>query len=152
MQVFYIQGVCALAMHVCSIIMLDLFITLHHQLIANDSGWEPKVKRASSKWKRIVRQWLSVKDFPVLIVGYENLMNNTYAELKRMLNFIGHPYTEDSVMCTVKNSGEVFHRKHTKKQENPYSPELQEFVLNQIKEIDTSLQEHNISLHHPYTV
>lgn len=120
--------------------------------LANDSGWEPKVKRASNKWKRIVRQWLNVKDFPVLIVGYENLINNTYVELKRMLDFVGHPYTEESVFCTIKKSGEVFHRNHTKKQENPYSPELQKFVLDQIKEIDASLLEHNISLYHPYTI
>lgn len=88
----------------------------------------------------------------MLIVGYENLVKNTYAELKRMLDFIGYSYSEEDILCTVKSSGEGFHRKHTKKQENPYTPELQEFVLNQIKEIDAVLLEHNISLYHPYTI
>lgn len=121
-------------------------------ILANDSGWEPKVKYASNKWKRIVRQWLNVKEFPVLFIGYENLLKDTYTELKRMLDFIGYPYLEDNVLCAVKSSGEGFHRKHKKRQSNPYSPELQEFVLNQIKEIDASLLEHNISLYHPYTI
>ena len=94
-----------------------------------------------------------MKEFPVLIVGYENLMKDTYTELKRMLDFIGYPYTEDDVLCSVKSSGEAFHRNHTKQHfTNPYSPELQEFVLDQIKTIDASLLEHNISLYHPYTI
>ena len=80
-------------------------------------------------------------------------MKDRYTELKRMLNFIEYPYSEDDLLCTVKSSGEGFHRNHTKKYLiNPYSPELQEFVLSQIKKIDANLQEHNISLYHPYTI
>ena len=125
----------------------------YSSFLANNSAWENKVKRGSNKWTRIVKQWLSVKEFPVLIVGYENLMNHTYTELKRMLDFIGYPYSEDDLLCTVKNSGEGFHRNHTKKHFiNPFSPELQEFVLNKIKTIDANLLEHNISLYHPYTI
>ena len=97
-------------------------------------------------------QWLNVKEFPVLVIGYENLVKDTYTELKRMLDFIGYPYNEDDVLCAVKNSGGSFHRNHTKKRVNPYSPQLQEIVLNQIKKIDAELLEHNISLYHPYTI
>ena len=68
-----------------------------------------------------------------------------------MLDFIGYPYSENDVLCTVKNSGKSFHRNHTKQHVNPYSSELQEFVLNEIKDIDASLLKHNISLYHPYT-
>ena len=95
-------------------------------------------------------QWLSYKKFPVLIVGYDNLKKDTYTELKRMLDFIGHPYTEEDVSCTIRNSGEAFHRNHTWKNVQAYSPELQEFVLNEIKQVDAALLKHNISLYHPY--
>ena len=117
--------------------------------IANNSAWDAKVKRASHKWKRIVTQWLNVNEFSVLIVGYENLMKDTYNELKRILDFIGYPYSEDDVLCAVKSS-DFFHRHHTKKRLNPYSPELQEFVLNEIKDVHASLLKYNISLYHPY--
>ena len=106
----------------------------------------------SDRWANHVKLWLDVKEIPMLIVGYENLMKDTYAELKRMLDFIGYPYSEDDVLCTVKSSGEAFHRNHTKQHLNPYSPELQEFVLDQIKTIDASLLEQNISLYHPYRI
>jgi len=79
-------------------------------------------------------------------------VKDTYTELKRILDFIGYSYSENDVLCTIKNSDRGFHRNHTSKQHvNPYSPELQEFVLNEIKDIDASLLKHNISLYHPYT-
>ena len=80
-------------------------------------------------------------------------MEDKYTELKRILDFIGYPYSEDDLLCAVKSSGEGFHRSHTKKYSiNPYSPELQEFVLNQIKTLNAKLLEHNISFYHPYTI
>jgi len=110
------------------------------------------VKQQAMKWKRLVYGWLILKKRPVLIVGYENLVNDTYTELKRMLDFIGYPYSRDDILCAVKNSGEGFHRHHTKKDYNPFSSKLQEFVLNQIKELDPILLEHNISLYYPYSI
>ena len=95
-------------------------------------------------------QWLSYKQFPVLIVGYENLRRDTYTELKRMLDFIGYPYSEEDVLCTVRNSGEAFHRNHTRKDLQPFSSELQNFVLEAIKQVDDDLLKHNISLCYPY--
>ena len=94
-------------------------------------------------------EWLNYTKIPVLLVGYENLQKDTYTELKRMLDFIGYPYSEDDVLCAVKNSGESFHRKHTK-DIYPYSPELQTFILNEIKEVVADLSKHNISLYHRY--
>ena len=109
------------------------------------------MKQGSIAWKNEVKLWLTSKEFPILIVGYENLRKNTYAELKRMLDFLKHPYSENDILCAIKGSSEVFHRKHTRKDLHPYSPALQKFVLNQIKLIDAALLKHNISLCHPYT-
>ena len=95
-------------------------------------------------------QWLNYKTVPVLIVGYENLHSNTYSELKRMLDFLGYLYSEDDLLCAVKSSGETFHRSHTRKDLHPYSPELQKFVLNEIKQVNAALLKHGISLYHPY--
>ena len=88
--------------------------------------------------------WLNTAKFPVLAVGYENLMINTYTELKRMLDFVGYPYSEDDVLCAVKSS-EAFHRKH-KNDINVFSPELQQLVNNNTKVINEILLKHNISL------
>ena len=65
-----------------------------------------------------------------------------------MLDFLKHPYTEDDIQCAVSNA-ELFHRSHTKTV-NPYNPEVEKFVLNEIKKIDGRLQKHNIYVYHTY--
>ena len=112
--------------------------------------WDAHVKKQCRTWRMQVMQWLNYKEFPVLIVGYENLVKDTYTELKRMLDFLEYPYSENDLMCTVKSTGETSHRSHTMKHFNPFSPQLQKFVLNEIKQVDASLLKHNISLYHPY--
>ena len=118
-------------------------------IIDNNSKWVSYVKTKSVAWKKEVKEWLNSKQYPILIVGYENLQRNTSKELKKILDFLGHPYTDDDILCAVKSS-EDFHRKHVKKNVHPYSPELQKFVLNEIKQVNAALLTHNISLYHPY--
>ena len=133
--------------------MANYSANLYFIILANNTGWANSVKKISTKWKRLVSDWVSTKRYPVLVVGYDNLVKNTRAELRKMLDFIGYPYSEDDILCTVKSSGEGFHRSHTKKQYNPFSPEVQDFVLNHvIKDVDALLLKHNISLYHPYTI
>ena len=119
--------------------------------IANNSEWERHVKQQAHNWRTAVTRWLAYKEIPVLIVGYENLRKDTYNELKRILDFIGYPYSEEDLVCAVKNSGENFHRKHTRKGLHPFSPELQKAVLDEIKQVDAGLLKHNISVNHPYS-
>ena len=122
------------------------YVTRNFFFADNNSKWESYVKNQSLAWKNEVKQWLSNKQYPILIVGYENLQRNTHKELKKMLDFLGRPYTEDDILCAVKSS-EDFHRKHTKKDVHPYSPELQKFVRNEIEQVDAALLIHNISLY-----
>ena len=118
--------------------------------VANNPVWEAHVKKQSRAWKAQVMQWLNYRQVPVLIAGYENLHNDTYSELKRMLDFLGYKYSEDDLLCAIKGSAETFHRHHTKKDLNPYSQALQKFVLKEIKQADAALLKHGISLYHPY--
>ena len=122
--------------------------TLFTVFVVNNSAWERKVREQSEVWKNYVKEWLNYKEAPVLFVGYDNLKKDTYTELKKMLDFLEYPYSENDVLCAVKH-GEVFHRKH-RKALHPYSSELQTFVLNEIKQVDADLLKHNISLYHPY--
>jgi len=90
-----------------------------------------------------------VTEIPVLMIGYENLVKNTSAELRKMLDFLQHPYTKDDIQCAVSNA-ELFHRNHTTKTVNPYTPEVEKTVLNKIKKINKKLQKHNIYIYHTY--
>ena len=121
----------------------------HFVFIAYEEDWNSKVEIFSYKWKRRVTLWLNVIEYPVLFIGYENLVKDTYTELKRMLDFIGYPYSEDDIICAIKSSN-AFHRNHTKEQSNVYTPEQQELVTNVIKDVHASLLKHNISIYDYY--
>ena len=118
--------------------------------LENNVAWKNKVRKETRDWKIHILQWLNYRQVPMHIVGYDNLKKDTYTELKKMLDFIGHPYTEADLLCAVKGSGESFHRNHTRKDLHPFSPELQQYVLNEIKQVDLRLLKYNISLNHPY--
>ena len=62
-----------------------------------------------------------------------------------MLDFLGYPYSEDSVMCAIKSPSEKFHRKHTKDLQ-AFSPELRQSIVNDMKQVNADLLKHNISL------
>ena len=120
-------------------------------ILENNVAWKNKVRKEAREWRIHITQWLNYKQAPVHIVGYENLKKNTYTELKKMLDFMGHPYTEEDLSCAVKGSGDTFHRNHTRKNLHPFSPDLQQYVLNEIKQVDARLLKYNISLHHAYS-
>ena len=137
---------CYLAHVIYIYLYYQMVVTKHFFFIAYNKGWNGKVKYHSHKWKNRVTQWLNVTEYPVLFIGYENLMKDTYTEVKRMLDFIGYPYSEDDIVCAVKSSN-AFHRNHTKEHSNVYSPEQQEFITSIIKDVDASLLKHNIYLY-----
>ena len=121
----------------------------HFIFVAYKKEWNSKVRYFARKWRSRVALWLEVTEYPVLFIGYENLVKDTHTELKRMLDFIGYPYSEEDVICAVKGSN-TFRRNHTKEHSNVYTPEQQVFVNNVIKDVDASLRQHNISIYNHY--
>ena len=119
-------------------------------ILLASKAWKSRIKSQSRLWRSHVKKWLRFNSYPVLVVGYENLVKDTYTELKRMLDFIGYPYSEGDISCAVQNASETFHRSHTKKDVHPFPPELQDFILKKIKGVNPCLLKHNISLYHGY--
>ena len=115
----------------------------------NNPSWDRQVKKVSKAWKNHIIKWLNYRQVPMHIVGYENLKKNTYTELKKILDFLEYPYAEDDILCAIRTS-EAFHRNHTKDL-HPFSSSLQKFVLNEIRQVSTTLLKHNISIFNPYS-
>ena len=134
-------------MYVCN---YNLNYIIFSYIFLATKAWKSRVKIQSRNWRSHVKKWLKFKGYPVLVVGYENLMKDTYTELKKMLDFIGYPYSESDILCAVQSTSETFHRNHTKEDFHPYSPEQQEFILKKIKGVNAGLLKHNISLYHDY--
>ena len=128
-----------------SICVCNLASLLMAVFVVNNLAWNRLIKQRFQQWKAHITQWLKVTKVPVLVVGFENLKNDTYTELKRMLDFLGYPYSEDNVLCTIKSPSENFHRKHTK-DSHAFSPALRQSMIDNMQEINANLLKHNISL------
>ena len=122
----------------CIIIVLTLLI-----VFATGRAWNDAIRRYSRSWRAHVETYLRTTKSPTLVVKYENLLTDLHTELKRMMEFLKFPYTEDDLQCTIKSTIEGFHRKHNKNVIDPYSPEQRKYMSTQIKLA-------NIVLHHYY--
>jgi len=80
------------------------------------------------------------------VVKYENLLTDLHSELKRMMEFLEFPFTEDDLQCTINSTFEGFHRKHNnKKVINPYTPQQRKVVSAQVELANEILRHYNIS-------
>lgn len=68
----------------------------------------------STLWRLVIKHWVLESDPErVLLVHYEDLVNNTYHELVRMLDFISQPYDRHNVQKSLGSDSGLFHRQHT---------------------------------------
>jgi len=108
--------------------------------------WQQKVVLMMNGWLKHITTCLhSEVKLPVLVVKYENLKSNLFMELKRMLDFLEVPYTDQDIECTVNsNAAESFHRKHHDRSFDPYSPQQRQSMHETIKEANVMLNEFGV--------
>ncbi|XP_065902941.1 WSCD family member GA21586-like isoform X2 [Dysidea avara] len=106
--------------------------------------WIQAVLKYSKRWGDHVTRYLGSTKTPLIVVKYENLLSDLHTELKRMMEFMKFPYTEDDLQCTIKSTVEGFRRKHDKSID-PYTPEQRKLVQTQINLANEVLRCYNIS-------
>ena len=94
----------------------EMFFTF----ITTGKAWNTRVRQSSSAWRVHLEKYLRTTKTPTLVVKYENLLTDLHTELKRMMEFLKFPYTEDDLQCTINSTIEGFHRKH-KNVTDPYA-------------------------------
>jgi len=91
-----------------------------------------------------VEQWTTGKHI-THVVKYENLLVDLRTELKKMLDFLGHPYKEADLNCTMYSaSTEAFHRNHSYRVLDKYTQEQKAAVNKQLKIANKILQKYSI--------
>jgi len=90
-----------------------------------------------------VEQWTTGKHI-THVVKYENLLVDLKTELQKMLDFLGHPYNEADLYCTISSSAERFHRNHSYRTLDKYTQEQRAAVNKQLKIANKVLQKYNI--------
>ncbi|XP_071827937.1 sialate:O-sulfotransferase 1-like isoform X2 [Apostichopus japonicus] len=70
------------------------------QIQDNSDKWRKGSSSALAQWFRFYISWIEHAK-RVLVVHHDNLCENTYHELKRILNFLNLPINEDKIQCAV---------------------------------------------------
>ena len=88
---------------------------------------------------------ISVPPTSLLIVHYENVIENTRQELENILNFLKLEIDEERMKCVLKHSRGRFKRKHGKYSNNIFTlfnQSQRESISNIIKNLDRIIQKH----------
>ena len=118
--------------------------------LGNQNEWSNYVTKSAVGWRSHVRKWLD-SQLPhratLLVVKFENLLNNLRTELIRIMKYLEYPYTEEDIECTIRQSNvNVFHRNHTKHFEHYTQMEV-DIIYEQIKMAERIFRKHNISIY-----
>ena len=92
--------------------------------IGNSTFWNEFVHHYIDYWTNIILEWVIKWDppTPILVVMYEDLVNNTVDELTRMLNYLDHHIDSEYIEAAIHSIR--FKRRHTMK--------FQHFTVDQI--------------------
>ena len=112
-------------------------------IVGNNTQWDRILRKYIVKWLNHVKDWLELNKKPILVIQYENLKTSLDKEIRRMLDFLEHPYTEGDIQCTLQSGMSSFHRNHTK-QFDPYTPSQKQFILQQIRTVSETLHKYGI--------
>ncbi len=76
-------------------------------------GWNIFVKTKIKKWQGHFVSWLLNNDgHPVLIVRFEDLKTDLVKEVRRMLEFLKVPYSEEELTKRMMEDDGTFRRRH----------------------------------------
>lgn len=68
-------------------------------------------------------------------------MKDTRKQLRRMLDFLEHPYTEERLNCVISHQIDTFRRKHVQ-EFDPFSPSQRQSLLQIMKTIEPLLNKY----------
>jgi len=111
---------------------------------AAGSKWQKHFQWFINLWEQDIQKFVGQKKVPTLVIQYERLSTDLHTELKRMVDFLGVPYTESDLQCTINSNSETFHRKHHEKTD-PFTKKQREIILQKIQLANKILKPYNIS-------
>ena len=114
-------------------------------IAGNNSDWVHFIHQKAIQWKNIIQEWLPVDNHPVLVVHYEDLKNDSFTEVKRMLDFLKFDYNDAELKEKLSEDYGKFHRKPRTSNIKYYLPIQKRYVRTVLAETLVMLKERNLS-------
>ena len=103
--------------------------------------WNKFVSYKARWWKDLIDNWY-ISGHPALVVKYNDLKSNALREIKRMLDFLNFPYTDEEVSKKMAKTFDTFHRSSHAEFEH-YTPEQRANINRVLQETVELLKEQN---------
>ncbi|XP_068937493.1 sialate:O-sulfotransferase 2 [Petaurus breviceps papuanus] len=107
--------------------------------------WPEFVKNYAPWWATHTLDWLKYGK-KVLVVHFEDLKQDLFTQLERMVNLLDVDVFEDRLLCVEGQKDGNFKRSGLRKLEyDPYTPEMQNTINSYIKMVDRALKLRNLT-------
>ncbi|XP_068268917.1 sialate:O-sulfotransferase 2 isoform X2 [Nyctibius grandis] len=107
--------------------------------------WPEFVANYAPWWATHTLDWLRYGR-RVLVVHFEDLKRDLFAQLQRMVRLLGTATSEDRLLCVEGQKDGNFKRSGLRKLEyDPYTPEMRKMISGYIKTVDAALKLRNLS-------
>lgn len=70
-------------------------------LAASTKKYNQQVRQRLLTWSGHVKSWTEQDQFPILVVRYEDMLQNPNNEFKKILNFLGIPYNDEKFLNAI---------------------------------------------------
>ena len=132
--------------------MISFFSTVHCgftcnvcHLIGNFRKWRRFVDRNAKDFSKLVQYWLEQANISsILVIKYEDMLADLATPLRKMLDFLKVPYSDQDIECVVNNELETYHRKKGEPFDH-YNSEDRQIVLDHLMSVETLLNRYNVS-------
>nr|XP_006825199.1 PREDICTED: WSC domain-containing protein 1-like [Saccoglossus kowalevskii] len=108
----------------------------------DDEFWHSIVSNRTQWWEDFANAWLTTFDKPILVSRYDDLLNNTIAELTRMLDFLKIPGDNRRWHCVLNDMEGKFHRHSDVDQKLQYAsftPEMRKRITAALDRVSALL-------------
>ena len=110
-----------------------------------NEDWNNWVHNQSLIWKSTVLAWVvDNHNHSVLVIRYEDLKADTAVGLRKMLDFLQVPYTEQRLQEVITQGFKEFERRHYEEFDH-YTREQRNFVRSAIKDTLSVLKAHGLA-------
>ena len=75
------------------------------------SGWNHFVSVKIKHWEYFYTDWIKSKEAKILVVHFENLIDNLEWNLLRILDFLDFESDQQRLQCVLRNAEGQFHRR-----------------------------------------
>lgn len=108
-----------------------------------NAAWDEFVRRSIPHWQSHAIAWLvNSSSHPVLMVRFEDLKTDLLGQTKRMLQFLGVPFSENQLQQKLSQDFGTFHRRHHEDFDH-FTSEQRELVLGIVRETVDVLRHSN---------